>query len=194
MFFIKKLGITLQKICYPSICVHCYKLCNDKSSIFCAECFYLINLLDQEERCSYCFTCLLEGDCLSCTQNPRTRQLYVSEKEGPIDALLQKILLGQHYRVPAAAALMTYQYLRLNKPLPDYVVPTSRKKLSVLLAKEISKILHVPYCRIFLKKHSHILLAGFQMDRDYNTSMEKLQKVYPKTLMGLTLVGLESRF
>lgn len=187
---IRKLGRILRKICYPSICVYCHKLCKDKRSIFCSECFYLINLLDQEERCPYCFICSCTGDCLFCKQNPPIRQIYVSEKEGPINALLQKILSGQHYRVPAAAALMTYQYLRLSLPLPDCIVPVSRKNISVLLAKEVSKILHVPYRRGFLKEDAHVLLTGFQIDHNYSIAIEKLQKMRPKTLTGITLVGI----
>lgn len=185
---IRKLGSVLQKVCYPSICIYCHKLCHDKRTIFCAECFYLINLLDQEGRCSCCFSIEEEGHCCK-----GIKQIYVSEKEGPIDALLQKILGGQHYRVPAVAALMAYQYVRLRLPLPDYVVPSSRKKLSVLLAKEMSKILQVPYRRVFFKKHTHILLASFQIDQSHDAAIEKLQKIHPKTLMGIALVG-NSRF
>lgn len=187
---IRKLGNIIQKICYPSICEYCHKLCNDKRTIFCTECFYLINLLDQEGRCPSCFS--MEDERHYCKAS--IKQIYVSEKEGPIDALLQKVLKGQHYRVPAIAALMAYQYLRLNLPLPDYIVPSSGKKLPISLAKEMGKILQVPYCRIFLQMHAHVLLASFQMDQSYDAAIEKLQKIHPKTLTGITLFGADSNF
>lgn len=124
------------------------------------------------------------------------KQAYVSEQEGPIYALLEKILKGQHYRVPAIAALMAYQYIRLDFSLPDYIVPiySTHKKLSILLAKEISKILQVPHRRFFLKKleKSHVLLIGFKQDQSYDKSIQTVKKKSPKTLMGFTLIGPSS--
>ena len=121
------------------------------------------------------------------------KQVYISEQEGPLHALLEKILKGQHYRVPAIAALMTYQYIRLNFPLPDYVVSvnSTHKKLSILLAKEISKLLQVPHRRLFFKKllNSHVLLVGLQQDQSYDKSIQIIRKENPKSLIGLTLLG-----
>ena len=121
------------------------------------------------------------------------KQVYVSEQEGPLYALLEKILQGQHYRVPAIAALMAYQYLKLDFSLPDYIVPNlyAHKKLAILLAKEISKILQVPYRRFFLRKlqNSHVLLTCFQQDQSYDKSIQVIEKENPKTLMGFTLLG-----
>ena len=87
---------------------------------------------------------------------------------------------------------MAYQYLRLNF-LPDYIIPNlyTHKKLSILLAKEISKILQVPYRRFFLKKlrNSHVLLIGLQQDRGYDKSIQVIEKENPKALMGFTFLG-----
>jgi hypothetical protein len=124
------------------------------------------------------------------------KQAYVSEQEGPIYALLEKILKGQYYRVPAIAALMAYQYLRLDFSLPDYIVPiySTHKKLSILLAKKISKILQVPHRRFFLKKleKSHVLLIGFKQDQSYDKSIQTVKKKSPKILIGFTLIGPSS--
>lgn len=190
---LKNLRSAIQQICYPSICIYCYKLCNSKRHIFCRECFYLIDLLEKEERCSCCFSACLEPSCLSCMHQTNIKQAYVSEQEGPLYALLEKVLKGQHYRVPAIAALMAYQYLRLDFSLPDYIVTNlhAHKKLSILLAKEISKILQVPYRRFFLKKlqNSHVLLIGFQQDQSYDKSIQAIEKENPKSLIGFTLLG-----
>ena len=108
-------------------------------------------------------------------------------------ALLEKILKGQHFRVPAVAALMAYQYIRLDFSLPDYIIPNlcRHKKLSILLAKEISKILQVPHRQFFLKKlrNSHVLLIGFQQDQSYDKSIQVIKKENPETLIGFTLIG-----
>ncbi|VHO01996.1 hypothetical protein [Candidatus Rhabdochlamydia sp. T3358] len=195
-FLLKNLTSTIQQICYPSICIYCHKLCHSKKHIFCKECFDLIDILGKEERCSCCFSACLEPYCLSCIQQASVKQAYVSEQEGPICVLLEKILNGQYYRVPAVAALMAYQYIREDFSLPDYIVPNlyRHKKLSVLLAKEISKILHVPHRRFFLKKlrNSHVLLIGFRQDQSYEKSLQVVKKVNPKTLMGFTLIGPSS--
>jgi len=189
--FLKNLKSAIQQICYPSICVYCHKLCHSKRHIFCKECFDLIDILEKEERCSCCFSASCES--LHCIHQINIKQAYVSEQEGPICALLEKILKGQHYRVPAVAALMAYQYLRWDFSLPDYIVPiySAHKKLSILLAKEMSKILQVPHRRFFLKKlrNSHVLLIGFQQDESYNKSIQVIKKISPKTLMGFTLIG-----
>jgi len=187
-----KIRSAIQQICYPSICIYCHKLCNSKRHIFCRECFDLIDLLEKEERCSCCFCISDELYCLSC-MHQTVKQVYVSEQEGPLYALLEKILQGQHYRVPAIAALMAYQYLKLDFSLPDYIVPNlyAHKKLAILLAKEISKILQVPYRRFFLRKlqNSHVLLTCFQQDQSYDKSIQVIEKENPKTLMGFTLLG-----
>lgn len=124
------------------------------------------------------------------------KQAYVSEQEGPIHALLKKALSQQYYRIPALAALMAYQYIRLDFSLPDYIIPvySTHKKLSILLGKEIGKILQVPCRRFFLKKlqNKHVLLTGFQMDQNYKKTALMLEKVHPKSLMGITLVGPSS--
>lgn len=121
------------------------------------------------------------------------KQAYVSEEKTPLYALLEKIFKGQHYRVPAIAALMAYQYLRLDFSLPDYIVPNlcTHKKLAILLAKEVSKILQVPHKRVFLKKlrNSHVLLIDFQQDQSYDKSIQIIKRENPKILMGLTLLG-----
>lgn len=182
-----------QQICYPSICIYCHKLCPSKRYIFCKECFDLIDILEKDERCPCCFSACLELACLSCMHQANVKQVYISEQEGPLHALLEKILKGQHYRVPAIAALMTYQYIRLNFPLPDYVVSvnSTHKKLSILLAKEISKLLQVPHRRLFFKKllNSHVLLVGLQQDQSYDKSIQIIRKENPKSLIGLTLLG-----
>ncbi|HEV3270090.1 MAG TPA: hypothetical protein VGZ69_05520 [Candidatus Rhabdochlamydia sp.] len=192
---LKNLRSAIQQICYPSICVYCHKLCKARH-IFCKECFDLINILEKEERCSCCFSACLEPYCLSCMHQANIKQAYVSEQEGPIYALLEKILKGQYYRVPAIAALMAYQYLRLDFSLPDYIVPiySTHKKLSILLAKKISKILQVPHRRFFLKKleKSHVLLIGFKQDQSYDKSIQTVKKKSPKILIGFTLIGPSS--
>ncbi|PWU14247.1 MAG: hypothetical protein C5B45_04710 [Chlamydiae bacterium] len=184
-----------QQICYPSICVYCHKPCHSQRHIFCKECFDLIDILEKEERCSCCFSACLEPYCSSCTHQSM-KQAYVSEQEGPLYVLLEKILKGQHYRTPAIAALMAYQYLRWDYPLPDYIVPvySAQKKLAILLAKEMSKILQVPHRRFFLKKlrNSRVLLIGFQQDQGYDKSIQVIQKKTPKTLIGFTLLGPSS--
>ncbi|KAG6558598.1 hypothetical protein RHABOEDO_001501 [Candidatus Rhabdochlamydia oedothoracis] len=190
---LKNLSRAIQQICYPSICIYCHKLCNSKRHIFCEECFDLINILEKEERCSCCFSASYEPYCLSCTHQTNIKQAYVSEQRGPLYALLEKILKGQHYRIPAVAALMAYQYIRLDFSLPDYIIPNlcKHKRLSILLAKEISKILQVPHRRFFLKKvrNSHVLLIGFQQDQSYDKSMQVVKKENPEILIGFTLIG-----
>lgn len=190
---LKNLRSIVQQICYPPICIYCHKFCHSKRHIFCKECFDLIDILEKEERCPCCFSACLEPYCLSCMHQTNIKQAYVSEQEGPLYALLEKILKGQHYRVPAIAALMTYQFIRLDFSLPDYILPvySTHKKLSILLAKEISKILQVPHRRFFFKKlrKSHILLVGFQQDQIYDKSIKVVKKINPKTLIGFTFLG-----
>lgn len=194
--FLKNLGSAIQKICYPSICLYCHKICENKRYIFCAECFYLIDILEQEERCRTCFSPSTESYCLSCRHQSNIKQAYVCEQEGPVPALLKSILNHQHYRVPAVAALIAYQYIRLDFPLPDYIVPiySTHKKLSILLAKEVGKILQAPCKQFFLEKlqNKHVLATGFQLDQNYDQTMQVLKKRNPKILMGITLIGPSS--
>jgi predicted amidophosphoribosyltransferase len=83
------------------------------------------------------------------------------EMFGPAKALLNGMLTGKQECVPAAASLMAYQWLELQMPLPDLLIPMpssfwEKQRLGFdpqyMLAFELSKILSVPVQRVLQRK------------------------------------------
>lgn len=151
------------KFLFPPFCLHCQESLEKPHQHFCDTCNTLFTLLDQEGRCSRCF--LPSGECSKCREGdfPFCKVISAFEYLGPAASLIQKLKYGnQPYLAKDAAAFLTYQYLRLDLPLPDLIVPVPISftrylirgyNQSMLLAQEMGKLLNRPAVNL-LKRYS----------------------------------------
>ncbi len=148
---------------YPPLCLHCAAPKEKTSPIFCQTCLSLLQLLDPYTCCPLCFASedLEKGvTCENCLdQKPPFHGLCaVFENRGPAATLLKKLNDGEKtYLAQGSAAYMVTQFLQMNWPLPDLVVPVPipfLKRVSLgynqnsILAHGIAELLQRPVADI----------------------------------------------
>ncbi len=168
---IKKLKQVLHlplNLLYPPLCLHCQLLLSERKVLLCPTCLEQISLINSTDRCRTCFAEIHRGRCERCMTRTVVihRQMAACEAYGPAQAILNGIQAGKSECIPAAAALMAYQWLELKMPMPDLLIPLplsfwKKQKLGfdfqLKLAKELGKIFSVPV-------HS-VLQSKFDRDR-----------------------------
>jgi predicted amidophosphoribosyltransferase len=182
---------------YPPLCFHCSK--TDCRYTFCEECVKLLEPIDIELRCKHCF-CPLEGQkgfCKQCLANARAWAIKgaVFENQGPAYSLAKEI--DNSFSPPlikAAASYLAYQYYKLGWDAPDFVtsfpesIPVKFVKggdPSFEIAKELSKILKIPY-RVFMKSRQKQLFIT-------EAAISRKEGVLDKTLLFVSL-GDEGKY
>ena len=153
---------------YPPFCLHCDERLDDPKATLCQSCISHVQLLEINGRCRYCFS-LCEGRtvCFECVSKKVSyrRGAAAVDSIGPAGTLLRNYTSGKRsHLAPALGALMTMQYLELNWPFPDLIVPvlgSFGKRWEVgydpveLLAREMGKALQKPVS-CSLKRHLSI--------------------------------------
>jgi len=123
---------------YPPLCLCCKEMCLTK--FLCPFCWELSSPPDPVERCRHCFEELEQiGElCPSCVREPLLpiSRGFVFDREAPIKALF-------HEHIDAIGGFAIYQWLRLDRPIPDLIVPMPDAK-SILLARSFAKLLQTP--------------------------------------------------
>lgn len=143
----------LFNVLYPPFCLHCDLSLDQKKTFFCQACLELLTPIKTEERCRTCFGA--EVPCLLCMQRPAflKRAAAACDPFSPAVTLSSHLYKGHTLFVPAAASLMVLQFLALDWPLPDLIVPAplslwTRSKRGgdthTLLAKQIGSTLNTP--------------------------------------------------
>ena len=166
-----KLGIlssSLLNFLFPAFCLHCDAELFQPRGLFCKECLTLFELLDPQEHCLLCFSSLGQSQgriCFACQKRSfATRRLASAfTHSGPAAAFVHRLKYGHSpYLAKSAAAFMLMQFLRLDWPLPDLIVPVPQSRLrafrrgynqSLLLAQHLGKLLERPVADV-LKRHS----------------------------------------
>ncbi len=122
-------------------------------------------MLPMEGRCRRCFAQKDEGVCQACRKrgSPFKCMAAAFEYAGPAATLVQQLKFGRRRELAKdLAAWMAIQFLRLEVPLPDLIVPVPQPLVrtlmrgysqSLLLAKELGAILDRPVHDL-LKKRS----------------------------------------
>lgn len=186
---------SLQHLLYPSQCLHCHDLTPPDSSLLCESCALLLELLDPEERCPFCFGLKRNQsshECLFCCRNPSL--LYHTgaafDYIGPAATLVKKLKYGnQPHLARGLAAFLVAQFDRLNWPLPDALIPVPLSfshwlergyNQSALLAEEMGSLLGLPVWNALKRRSGDFSQAGltFTQRMELNGQPFKLRKKY----------------
>jgi predicted amidophosphoribosyltransferase len=130
-------------------------------------------MLEIEGRCKKCFHSdnMTPYGCRHCRQSPSffLRQGAVFEEGGPASTLLAMLKRGHPYLAKGLGAYLYAQFLHLNWPVPDVIIPVpsffNKATSSRLLAKELGKYLHVPLIDGLKKKGGTFRQSGQTLDQ-----------------------------
>lgn len=170
--------MSLLALIYPPLCLACEaSLPGQTKSFLCLGCSTLLELLETNARCSFCFGEVAEGkkicgDCLK-RDSPLQGVAAALEYWGPAASLV-KCLKYQHqtYLAAGLAAFLVAQFARLNWPWPDFIVPVPQSWVkwcfrgynqSLLLALEVGKLLDRPVLQALKRGAGDFSQAGLKL-------------------------------
>jgi len=161
---------------YPPLCLHCDESLDKEDSLFCKDCLKLLSLIDHEERCPYCFSADFDVEntkcCKKCLENPPllTRMGAAFDYEGVAASLIKQLKYGgQPFLAKGAAAYLVAQFIHLDWPMPDCIVPMPMATLrriergynqSLLLAESVGALLNRPVFDVLKRKSGEFSQAG----------------------------------
>lgn len=203
MHCMKRLFKSFLDLLYPPLCLHCNETLDHEDPLFCKECQSLLTPIDPIERCPYCFSPefnLTMKCCLRCIENPLLidRIAAVFDYEGPAATLVKQLKYsGKTYLASGAGAYLASQYIALELPLPDVIVPMPIARLkkiergfnqSKLLADAFAAIIHRPVMEVVMRRSGDFSQAGLDVDQrrqlDSSSFVLKPQtKLYGKTVV-----------
>jgi competence protein ComFC len=129
------------------------------SALLCEECLLLLELIEPEERCFYCFSPNISPKwkiCSRCSHQSHYLSGFASAFDtiGPPHDLVRHLKNGKHYLAHGLAGFLALQWTRLNWPQPDLIVPVAGSfsrwiqrgyNPRALLAKELSTLLNTSF-------------------------------------------------
>ena len=126
---------------FPPLCLACKEKCDTK--FLCPDCWQLCSLPDPVERCRHCFEELdSRGNlCAQCRKEkllPVVRA-YVFDPESPAYRLGWEA-------VDAMAGFAFVQWIQLEWPLPDMIVPMPNRE-SVAIGASLARLIDRPIAR-----------------------------------------------
>lgn len=171
-----QLGTSFMDLVYPPFCLHCEDCLYDSSGFFCSHCVQQLELLDHKERCPFCFTAEFNRQHEACCGVCRRQQRLLDgmaasfEYEGPAATLVKRLKYGGlPYLSKGAAAFLVAQFVRLQWPFPDYIVPVPMDTLkrldrgynqSALLAEAFAKMVDRPVMPVLKRAKGSFSQAG----------------------------------
>ena len=174
---------------YPPLCLHCKGSLRNHSPTFCDTCLSLLELIEPEERCPLCFSsdfCPKRRLCSMCSR----KQIFLTslaaafEYVGPAATLIRKLKYSnQPYLSKGAGAYLAAQFLRLNWPMPDVIIPVPiafTHKLergynqSLLLSESLGMILDRPFQEALKRKSGDYSQAGLSRKQRMQLSGESI--------------------
>lgn len=154
---------------FPPLCLHCGDLITKKKSLLCTICSNLLQMIEPKGRCLYCFNEMdheqKQNICPRCIRKSSIfhRIASVFDYIGPAATLVKKLKYGnQPYLAKGAGAFLTAQFIKLNWPIPDLIVPVPLTfphqfergyNQSELLAQSIAFILGCPCKNVLGRKY-----------------------------------------
>jgi len=194
---------SLNQLFYPAQCLHCRDFISPLDPVFCSICTSLLELINLEERCQICFE--MHNDpvfhsCKHCQKNPSLfyRQAAAFDYIGPAASLIKKLKYGDRpHLAKGMAAFLVTQFLRLNWPFPDAIVPVPLSfshwlnrgyNQSALIAQEMSHFLQVPFRDILKRKSGDFSQAGLTLNRrlllqDHSFKLKKNSSLGHQTIL-----------
>ncbi len=160
---------------YPSFCLHCGKRISSHEHHFCKTCILQLELIDPKERCPYCFSSDYDPEkrvCYPCfMEKPSFKRCAAAfDYQGPAASLVLKMkYANQPWLAKGTGAYMAVQWIRLEWPMPDFIVPVPLTLVhtisrgynqSLLLAQSMSHIIKCPILPILRRRLLDYSQAG----------------------------------
>jgi competence protein ComFC len=166
---------------YPPLCIHCHGEMLDDAALLCSDCLPLLQLIEAQERCPVCFRSRGAGSRSPCRACAMGGDLHFDgiaaafDYIGPAASLIRKMKYGNQPNLARGmAALMITQFLKMEWPIPDLVIPVPITlthwiqrgyNQSALLAKEIGALLNRPVREPLLRRVGDFSQAGLSKDQ-----------------------------
>ncbi|MES2121985.1 MAG: hypothetical protein V4492_04315 [Chlamydiota bacterium] len=175
---------------YPPLCSHCQRRVEDQRPFFCTSCLDYLTLLEAKGRCPLCFTECSSGACSRCRQRSTAvhSQCAALEPLGPGRTLARYAQRKDPQAISAAASLMAYQWIKLDKKMPDLLLPMPisrwdkwmrNRSADQLLAEALAPLFGVPVVNALEKSwdHRHFLATAEMRNRfQWNGNTELTDK------------------
>lgn len=155
----KQVGRSFINLIYPPLCLHCKACLPNDAHQLCHTCLTLLELIDPAECCPCCFSpdyspeLSLCHDCIKFTPILNGRAAAF-DYLGPAAALVRQLKYhNQAHLAEGCSAYMAAQFLQLNWPMPDVLIPVPISfthwiergfNQSELLAQGLSNLLKIP--------------------------------------------------
>ena len=186
---------------FPPLCANCKEFC--RTLFFCPSCWELCSPPDPFDRCRHCFL-ELEGEsslCPQCQSEPHLIAPYACVFHSTDAA--RRLCLEKKERSEAIAAFIMNQWIRLDWPTPQWVIPMPRAKA---LVKHFSSWLSVPYVDILsvcqgswecavekVEEDQILLLIDLQSTFvELEKALDALIRAFPKRIYVLSLSHYDS--
>lgn len=172
-------------LAYPPLCLHCQGTLDQKRQHLCEYCWGRLELIDAKERCPYCFSCEYlpcAGICEECQgREPRLHRIAAAlDYEGPAATLIREFKYGQQiYLGKGIGALMAMQFIALEWPFPDLIIPMPISRMhwlergynqSLLIAQALASILQRPMIDLMRRRSGDYSQAGLSRKERLNLS------------------------
>lgn len=172
---------------FPPLCLHCKGLTAAPNELLCQNCLKTLTLLNPSEYCPHCLSAdyhPINKLCAACLREPPIFDGVAAafDYQGPAASLVRQLKYGQQrYLAKGCAAYMSAQFLNLDWPIPDLIVPvpiTSTKLFlrgfnqSLLIAQELGSLLQCNVKSLLKRKHSGFSQAGLSRQQRLTLASE----------------------
>lgn len=198
-----RLGRAFVNLVYPPLCLHCKDSVNDDTHILCESCLSLLQLIVPAERCPCCFSARYSCEsrhCPECQRTPPQLNAIAAAFDyvGPAATLVRKLKYSeQSYLAKGCGAYLTAQFLQLEWPMPDVIIPVPIAlthllergyNQSLLIAKSMSEILNCPVQEALYRGSGDYSQAGLSRKQRMELdgllfSLKKDQQLQDKTVL-----------
>lgn len=187
---LRRFARSWANLVFPPLCVHCREDVENDEQLLCLSCLDDLELIDPTYRCQYCFSedyCSEQEICNECSTSPLPLNGIAAAFDylGPAASLIRQLKYGgQTYLAKGCGAYLGAQFLRLEWPLPDLIVPVPMAfsrlidrgfNQSRLLADTLSSILERPVKEVLVRRSGDYSQAGLSRKQRCQLDGENIQ-------------------
>lgn len=187
---LRTISSSLMNLVYPPLCLHCGGSLQTEAPFLCSDCIALLELIDPKERCPLCFSANFNPEkmlCHECKRNPPVLNGIAAAFDyvGPAASLVKKFKYAdQPYLATGCGAYLAMQFLSLDWPLPDVIIPvpiamthlmTRGYNQSLLLSQELSLIIERPVVEALVRKSGDYSQAGLSRKQRLKLEGSRIQ-------------------
>ena len=185
---------------FPPLCLHCKK--RTEIPFFCRVCWEMAHPLDPMQRCPHCFE-EKEDLCERCAHKPKLPFERASVFEDT--PVTRYLILQEGEKAEGIAGFLFYQWIQLDWPTPDLIVPVPGIEHA---AEAFSHFLDIPFANLLSKKMGEWMcdledlleektVLLLDLDSPLITLEEIslcIQETFPKRIFQLSLLHHDDRF